>query len=202
MCENNRYFYEKLSESAKLHEAIIYATQAHKGQYRKGTQTDYICHPMEVLQILTEMRADNNLMIAGVLHDVVEDTGKKMLEIESLFGTDVAHLVKGHTENKSLEWKERKSGLVKKLEKGDIRLKKLVLADKVSNLRSIDSDIRLIGNKVWDKFSVGKNEEYWYYTSMKNALSELAADEDAKAVYDEMMELYNGVFENEAGRQQ
>ena len=79
--------------TVKLHDAIVFAAKAHKGQVRKGTDVDYITHPMEVLQILTQMGADGNLLIAGVLHDVVEDTDVTLDEVRELFGDDVATLV-------------------------------------------------------------------------------------------------------------
>ncbi|MBQ2448844.1 MAG: hypothetical protein II270_02290, partial [Peptococcaceae bacterium] len=56
-------------DNARLNEAILFATNRHAGQLRKGTTLPYILHPLETLQILTEMQADIDLQIAGVLHD-------------------------------------------------------------------------------------------------------------------------------------
>lgn len=186
-----------ISETDMLHEAILYATWAHKGQVRKGTDLDYICHPLEVLQILTTMRADTGLLIAGVLHDVVEDTKITLQDIALRFGSNVAAIVEGHTEDKTMEWMARKKTLVDKLEQGGRELKMLVLADKISNLRSIVSDMRRIGEKVWDKFGVTKEYQCWYYTAIKNALEEMREDEDTSKAYQEMTKLYERIFGEE-----
>ena len=76
-----------------LHESIVFVNKAHKGQLRKGTDIDYVSHPMEVMQILTAMRADDNLIIAGVLHETVENTDVTLDDIEEKFGSEVASLV-------------------------------------------------------------------------------------------------------------
>ena len=65
---------DKMAQKHRLNMAIEFATKKHSGQLRKATAIPYILHPLEVLQILYSMRADTNLMIAGVLHDTVEDT--------------------------------------------------------------------------------------------------------------------------------
>ena len=68
------YECEVQAEHYRLNKAIIFATEKHSGQVRKSTTIPYILHPLEVMQILYSMRADTNLMIAGLLHDTVEDT--------------------------------------------------------------------------------------------------------------------------------
>jgi len=68
-----------------IQKAIIFATKKHEGQKRKGTDIPYIVHPMEVMQILTAMDCSQNVIIAGILHDTLEDTDtlflKKTLQI-------------------------------------------------------------------------------------------------------------------------
>ena len=65
-----------------LNRAIIFATERHAGQVRKGTDTPYIVHPLETMLILSNMQADLNVQIAGLLHDTVEDTDTTLEEIE------------------------------------------------------------------------------------------------------------------------
>ena len=115
-----------------LNKAIIYAVEKHAGQLRKGTQIPYIVHPMEVLALLNEMRADMTVIIAGVLHDTVEDTSATIDDIIREFGEDVAELVGNHTEDKSKTWFQRKSQGLRELAEGSFDLKCLVLADKLS----------------------------------------------------------------------
>lgn len=94
--------------SERIHKAIMFATLAHKNQTRKGNDIPYIYHPMEVLQILTEMGCKEDVKIAGVLHDTVEGTDITIEDIEKEFGKRVAFLVGGHTEDKSKTWVKRK----------------------------------------------------------------------------------------------
>ena len=63
-----------MAETKKIHDAIIFAAKAHEGQRRKGTDIPYITHPFEVAQILMEAGCDETLIIAGLLHDTLEDT--------------------------------------------------------------------------------------------------------------------------------
>ncbi len=152
---------EEIENNNRLSEAIIFATERHRGQFRKGTSTPYIVHPMETFQILYSMRADTNLLIAGVLHDTVEDTDTTLDEIIEKFGDDVADLVASNSEDKSKTWQERKEHTIKELANADIRVKMLIMADKVANIRSIAADYANIGNKLWKRFNAPKEKQAW-----------------------------------------
>lgn len=178
-----------------LHEAIIFAARAHSGQKRKGTDIDYLVHPMEVLQILTAMGTDETLQIAGVLHDTVEDTPVEIDDIKSLFGDDVAALVAAHTEkDKSLPWRERKEAALAELANAPIAVKALVLADKLSNMRSIAADYEKLGDELWTRFNAGKEAISWYYSAGIEALWELEGIEPASPFCWELNALYKDVF--------
>ena len=116
---------KKYNENKKLNLAIEFATKKHNGQLRKGTLISYIVHPLEVMQILYSMRADTNLMIAGILHDTLEDTNTTPEEIKKLFGKDVLNLVESNSEDKSKTWCERKTHTIKELSHANERIKKL-----------------------------------------------------------------------------
>lgn len=180
--------------TAKLHDAIIFAAKAHKGQVRKGTDVDYLTHPMEVLQILTQMGADEGLLIAGILHDVVEDTDVTIDEIRERFGADAARLVEHHSEDKSLSWRQRKEQTVASLEYADKRTQMLVMADKVSNQRSIYADLQVLGDELWDRFNAPKEEQSWYYSAVQDALKEMQNYEDTADIYWEMVSTYKDIF--------
>ena len=94
-----------ITEKAKL-----FALQAHMGQVRKNEKDKpMIMHPFMVADILKEYDFDDNVISAGYLHDVVEDTPYTIDDIKKEFGDDIADLVMGDTEpDKSLSWKERK----------------------------------------------------------------------------------------------
>lgn len=161
-----------MTDSIKIHNAIIFAVMKHKEQQRKGTDIPYIVHPMEVMQILTSMNCATDVIIAGILHDTLEDTDTKPDEIKNLFGDNVFKIVQTESEDKSKSWKERKQHTIDCL-KTDTRETKLVcLADKLSNLRSIYVDFMNTGNKVWERFNAPKESIKWYYESIADALEE------------------------------
>ena len=88
--------------------AVIYATNAHNGQTRKGTNLPFIIHPMEVAAIVAAMTLDQDMLCAAVLHDVVEDCdGISIEDIRREFGDIVASYVYQESEDKSKTWVER-----------------------------------------------------------------------------------------------
>ncbi len=184
-----------LLSNEMVEKAIHFATERHSGQTRKGTNMPYIFHPLEVMQILYSMRADNNLIIAGILHDTVEDTDTTLNEINELFGKDVAFLVASNTEDKTKTWKERKQHTIDELPHADIRVQKLILADKLSNQRSIAIDYAKIGDELWKRFTLDdKRMHAWYYGEIQEALFDLQNDKDCKNAYWELVDTYKDVF--------
>lgn len=177
-----------------LEQAIRFASKKHAGQVRKGTDTPYIVHPLEVMTILMRMKADTNLMIAGLLHDTVEDTDTTVGEIEELFGQDVADLVSHHSEDKSKSWQERKETAINELKTADLRLKMLIMADKLSNLRSIAADYSEIGDELWDRFNAPVEKQSWYYSSIQDALYDMQDNPNTRDAYWEMVGKYKDVF--------
>ena len=89
--------------------AVIFATNAHNGQTRKGTNLPFIIHPLEVAAIVAAMTLDEDMLCAAVLHDVVEDCDDISIEdIRHEFGDVVASYVYQESEDKSKTWVERK----------------------------------------------------------------------------------------------
>ena len=183
-----------LQDNARLNEAIRYAVAQHEGQLRKGSARPYIVHPLEVMSILMNMEGDTDLMIAGLLHDTIEDTGATRQDIEARFGAEVAALVEGHSEDKSKSWQERKSAAIDHLRRADRRMKLLVLADKVSNMRSGVLDFRAVGEQLWDRFNAPKERQKWYYRGLLDALGEMREDRAAAPFYREMEGLFAQLF--------
>lgn len=181
-------------DQGKLTKAIAFAVERHDGQLRKGTQTPYITHPMETMCILSAMKADTDLLIAGLLHDTIEDTETTRAEIANLFGEDVAELVDGHSEDKSRTWDERKTTAIEKLKDASIRLKMLIMADKVSNLRCMCRDYCAVGEELWNRFNTPAEKQAWYYGSIQDALEDMQDVPEAAPVYWEMVGLYKDLF--------
>lgn len=177
-----------------INKAIKYARKKHIGQKRKGKDVPYIVHPLEVFNILYRMGADNNLLIAGLLHDVLEDTDTKVQEIASEFGTDVAELVAAHTENKKLQWQERKKIACEELATAPKRVQMLVLADKLSNIREMAQDHEDIGDELWKRFRKGYEMQSWYYHYSIGFLKAMANDKKTAWAYSEYIKTVNEVF--------
>lgn len=121
-------------------EAACFAAQRHARQRRKGMEHEpYINHVLEVATLLAEGTdpVDVNLVIAGLLHDVIEDTGTTREEVCLRFGEDVAALVMEVTDDKSLPKQVRKDLQVQCAPFKSPRAQKLKAADKISNLRSL-----------------------------------------------------------------
>ena len=181
-------------QNGQIDKAIHYATDKHSSQLRKGTEIPYITHPLEVYTILSAMGADTNLRIAGLLHDVLEDTDATLNDIIWNFGYDVGELVTAHTEDKSLPWKERKGHAIEELRKADLRVKLLVFADKLSNLRSMYNDYYMIGDKLWERFNASKENQSWYYSKSQDALEDLQFYEESRGFYWEFVDKFKDVF--------
>ena len=120
--------------------AAHFAARHHAAQRRKGAAAEpYVNHVLEVAdsiaRVLTE--PDTNLVIAGLLHDVVEDADVTKEELAEQFGSDVANLVMEVTDDKKLKKEERKRLQVVNAPKKSVRAQVIKLADKVSNVRSI-----------------------------------------------------------------
>lgn len=179
-----------------LERAMQFAMDAHKGAVRKGTNKPYILHPIETLQILASMDADTNLMVAGLLHDTLEDTNVTLLDIYEQFGVDVAALVNAHTEDKRQIWYMRKLHTIDEVPKAILRQKMLVIADKVANLRSMYADYKALGDELWSRFNAPKHLQAWYYSKLNDGLYELQDYPETADVYWEMTALYKDLFVN------
>ncbi len=178
----------------RLERAIAFAMEHHKGACRKGSQIPYITHPLETMQILNSMNADIHMLMAGVLHDTLEDTDATLREILDEFGLDVAALVNGHTDDKQLLWYNKRLLALRQLEKDSPRQKMLILADKVSNLRCMWKDYKTYGDDLWNRFRAPKEMQSWYYSKANDCFENLQQYDDTKDVYWEMTSLYKNLF--------
>lgn len=122
----------------KLTGAFHFAAQKHVDQRRKGVNAEpYINHPVEVADILARHGADATTIMAGVLHDTIEDTKTTYKELKKIFGKAVANVVRECTDNKQLPKQERKRLQIVNAPHKSKRAKMVKLADKITNLNSI-----------------------------------------------------------------
>jgi len=146
----------------------------HGKQQRKGTDIPYIAHLLSVAALVIEAGGSEDTAIAALLHDTVEDQGgTPMLDrIRDRFGVDVADIVQacGDTEiTPKPPWRERKVAYLDGIAHKSEQARLVSLADKVHNASSILSDHQQVGDKVWDRFNVGRDETLWYYRALANA---------------------------------
>ncbi len=154
-----------------IERACELAAQAHAGQVRKGTNIPYISHPMAVGIILAEARATTDAVIAGIIHDVVEDSSLTLEEVDRLFGNRVRTLVEACSgPDKSLPWEERKNHTLHSLQDVDRDIWLMTLADKLNNIRTMLRDYEIYGEEIWNRFNRGRQEQEWYYRGLVEAL--------------------------------
>ena len=192
-----------------LEEAIIYATIMHQGKVRKFADSPFILHPLEVAQILSTLTDDKEIIAAGILHDVVEDTDGTLEEIEKRFGKRVADLVSSESENKylgekaSASWKQRKDETLLILKNStDIGVKMLWLADKLANIRSLAGMYSELGEDMWKNFHQSDPKlQRWYYKTIAEQL-ELSLNKTGafKEYIKHVNFIWPGTFDSEKAR--
>ena len=193
----------------KLEEAIIYATVLYQGKVRKFKGVPFILHPMEVAQILSTMTDDEEIITAGILHDIVEDTDGTLEEIEKRFGERVAFLVSSESEqqypgeDRSATWKRRKEGSLQVLKNSrDIGVQMLWLADKLANIRSMASVYSERGEEMWKELHQHDPAMHcWYYRSIAEAL-ELSLNRTGafKEFIKHINSIWPGTFDSDKAR--
>ncbi len=183
-----------MRELKLIDRAVIFATEHHAGQTRKGKTAPYIMHPLETMLILKTMDADEELLAAGVLHDTVEDTDATAEDLLEAFGPEVARLVAAHSEDKTKTWKERKTHAVEELRTAEKRVRMLVMADKVSNLRELYRDYTELGDRVFERFNAPVELQGWYYSAVQDALEEMQFEPECAQTYWEMVGLFKDIF--------
>jgi (p)ppGpp synthase/HD superfamily hydrolase len=154
---------------SKLYDAIGLAAQAHHRQVRKGTEIPYLVHPLAVAGILIRAGSPEHVVIAGVLHDTLEDTAVTSEIIRSQFDPRVADLVEAVSEpDKAAPWEARKSHTLHALESTPLADALLVaLADKLDNIRAIREGLESEGEVFWARFNRPKPRQEWYYRELK-----------------------------------
>lgn len=180
-------------------DAVIFATNAHSGQIRKDTKSPYVLHPCEVAGIISTITCENDTIIAGLLHDTIEDCGVTPEEIKNKFGENVCNLVMSETEDKLADlppertWETRKLQSLRVLRDAeDINVKILWLGDKLSNVRSFYRMYMREGVSFWNIFHQNNpKKQEWYYRKIAEYTAEL---KDTQA-YKEYIYLINKIFE-------
>ena len=183
-------------DTSLLDRAILFAVRCHSGVERRGKGFPYIVHPMEAMAIAVTMTADQEVLAAAALHDVVEDTDVTLDDLRAQFGDRIARLVDTESDRfaEGLDWRSRKEESLRRLKAASRDEKIVALGDKLSNMRAIARDYTSKGEVFWDLFHIkDKSVHAWRYRSLLDALSDLS---DTYA-YQEFEFLVNRIFPKE-----
>ena len=189
-------------EIRQVRRAYLYSEQAHDGQKRRSGDP-YIIHPLQVAEILSEMRMDHQSLMAAMLHDVIEDTGIAKDALQTQFGEAVAELVDGVSKLTHISFETHAEAQAENFQKmtlamaRDIRVIIVKLADRLHNMRTIGSlnpgKRRRIAKETLDIYSPIANRLGMY--ELRSELHELAY----RAMYPMRIERIERAVQNVAG---
>ncbi len=171
--------------SHAVEQALRVAIEAHSGQMRRALEpTPYVVHPLHVALILARWGMDDDVLVAGLLHDVAEDAPDwPLARIEAQFGHHVAKLVADLTEDKTKSWDERKRAGVDKVAHMSPLAATIKAADKLHNLQSLVFELRAQpADEVWSRFRGGRERTLAMSTELVEALAKRVEPRVAKAL--------------------
>jgi Guanosine polyphosphate pyrophosphohydrolases/synthetases len=162
---------EKPKLSNRFEQALVYATQVHANQVRKGGDIPYVSHLLSVAALVLEDGGDEDEAIAALLHDAIEDRGSAAIREAILvrFGEGVVSIVDGCTESCTIPkppWRDRKLRYIEQMRHASPSVLRVSMADKLHNARSIFAERDREGDAVWGKFKGGKAGTLWFYRSL------------------------------------
>lgn len=157
--------------SERYNAALTLAACAHREQTRKGSDVPYIVHPVHVSLILLRHGFAEDVVIAGLLHDVVEDSDVPLADIAAGFGPAVAEMVAALTERKKegglqRPWEIRKQEALEQIRNASLEAVAVKAADVLHSTHSMSRGLRRQGASLWSSFSRGPAKSLWYYQSV------------------------------------
>jgi (p)ppGpp synthase/HD superfamily hydrolase len=181
-----------------IKKALVIAFEYHKNQKRKGNNSPYITHILDVARLLlAEPSASENTIIAGILHDTLEDTKYTPAQLKEDFGSEVLELVLFMTEpgkditttkdQKRQNWKQRKQHTIEACQNATYDQILLTIADKLSNLHSIKEDLLIMGDNIWSYFNAPKADICWYYRELGKIFSQKIPEARMFKIYDKVL---------------
>jgi (p)ppGpp synthase/HD superfamily hydrolase len=157
--------------SETFDKALVYASQLHRDQVRKGSGIPYVAHLLSVSSRVLVAGGSEDQAIAGLLHDAAEDQGGQATldEIEKRFGSPVSKIVADCTDSwvePKPAWRPRKDAYLAALPSKPPTSLLVSLADKVDNAEAILQDYLNIGDELWNRFTGGREGTIWYYRTL------------------------------------
>lgn len=153
----------------RIEKALRVAGQVHYGQTRKDDgKTPSFAHAFAVAHILSRYTQDEDVIIAGILHDTVEDTDYTFDQMENDFGKRVADIVRGVTDDKengetAEAWLEKKQKYLERLQNSSLESVWVSVADKIHNLVSMIESFKIQKHELFTKFHAPANMKLWFY---------------------------------------
>jgi (p)ppGpp synthase/HD superfamily hydrolase len=160
--------------TVRLERALRWSAECHQGQTRRSSPTPYFEHVMAVALVLDRAGFDEDVVIAGLLHDVIEDTEATFEDVAARFGADVAETVRHCSEVKldaqgnKRPWIDRKRDHIAAIAVAPMAARGVMLADKLHNLVTMELDL-LEGRPVWSEFHADREHVLWYYRAAIDA---------------------------------
>lgn len=164
--------------------ALAVAARCHAGQTRKDDPTPYIAHPVAVAMIVSDFTEDEDVVVAALLHDVLEDVPPSVYSAADMtadFGERVTEMVRGVSEEKTAgqetpPWRVRKEGYLAQLADDSPECLLISAADKIHNLRSMVAAHGRLGDEMWGFFNAGPDEKLWFYRAIADTVGERLGD--------------------------
>lgn len=209
ICEICEEFMLARESNGLLQQAFLFAAEAHRGQYRKGTRIPYLIHLIRTWGYVQQMTEDMEEQAAALLHDVLEDTEVTALALRETFGERILDLVAGESEYKREgkpayeTWQLRKNETIRRLrgrlgkesERGAMHI---AFGDKLANLYSMMYEYRQAGDRLWDKFNQKDKQMHgWYYGEMGVIFADYFSQGKENVLVCEYKQYYREVFGHE-----
>lgn len=162
--------------SHRLMHAMNTAALNHRDQVRKGSGIPYIAHLYAVMHLVAQVTDDEDVLIAALFHDTLEDVPEKYPEarMRAEFGDRVTGIVLGLTKDDSLpDWQTRADAYLDQLgHRAPVESVLIACADKLHNLLSILDDHAVLGEALWERFNSGKHQQQWWYAQINRVVEE------------------------------
>lgn len=191
-----------MAYSERFEEALAFAARIHRDQVRTGSGVPYVAHLLAVAALVSEGGGSEDQVIAGLLHDAIEDCIAAIpdirVQIATRFGDAVLALVEGCTdtdEDPKPPWRGRKEDYLahlRSLEAGDGVLL-VSLADKLHNAHAIGRDYGAVGEALWERFNGGREGTLWYYQELAGIFTERSPGPLAEELVAQVRELQERV---------
>jgi (p)ppGpp synthase/HD superfamily hydrolase len=153
--------------------ALRIAVVAHKDQVRKTDGSPYVVHPIMVGYMIEKYGFPQEVVAAAITHDVLEDTTMTVTALQDELGETVVTIVKAVSEDKELEWEERKKRYIETVVLGGEHVWAVSAADKIHNSLSLIDAHQILGSEVWTKFRRNKQDSLWFLRTLCNRLKEV-----------------------------